>query len=304
MEDLVRGLNLLAPKLEQMTRQIDQLNSQVTALKATVVLKADGTDVAQLRQQIDAAKIRQQINDVVGRSEQTIRRHVDGELQTLAAAVAKKADQTALAGLEARMRELTAASQRKVEAARMEKLEQRVQALSLECANRATVDDLNGIVARVTALDSSVKGKADGGELKKLVEEMSGVSKSWIGHREDGSKTLENLTTQMRSLNSTLLHKAEFSEVDQLKARLQELYGSAARQAEAGAKVQEQALARIQDTACEFQTLRKALESKADALRVEKLAGDVAVISDYLAPKIRQGTRITRPSSAKGSRTL
>jgi len=263
MEELARGLNLLAPQLQQMTSKIDQLSSQVVELRGQVEKKAESTEVSTLKEQLQSAKatLAKQRKDHVEKEHFD---HLSMSVQELCAIVAQKADCGKVDQLYDQLRTVSDSIHYKVESRQLEELRAQVQAsekvsvsklaqdLEQKLAQKADISivDFSEVLGKCNALNKALEKKADISEITGFNKKISGLSESIIKKAE--GTDVEKFNDMFRTVNATLSQKTEFTEMQQVKTQLRTLNGTITEKAESHAVDIDQLQAQLREMRTEL----------------------------------------------------
>lgn len=313
MDELTRGLSLLGPKLEQLTRQIDQLGVQVSELRAIVSKKADFAYAEELQEQLQRL-----CGSLAESQKHAVKREhfnkLNASVQEMCTIVASKAEANKLEQLDQQLKGITDTISKKADALQVHQLSQELQALrvgheaSFPAQGQEWVSSELGslkdtISSELKSLKERVESRAEAASVAKLCEDMA--------EKAEG-KIVDQLNEKFRSLSTSLAQKAEFTEFEQLKSQVDALRGGAAQRAEEHRselkRVSQQLHEALNSTVgsqetekklCDLeQQVQKVHEQKADGEKVEALRSQLKVLSDVLSPKIRATS--PRPRSARG----
>jgi len=281
MDDLSRGLGLLPEKLAQLSRQMDQLTSQVAELRAESAQKAAGSDVERLRQQLSgltAATTRGLETEAnrLNRLESKLRKATErgagsprssspgpargyggggdgAEAMTAAAAVALRVER-----LEKHMQAMGEVVAQKAEQVEIIRMDEQVQSMTDVLVRAQRVVDLHDGQLQKALEEAEARSKRRLQDLEegalhqlRLGQDRLGASvrelREVVASKVEGeSSVCEQLNAQHRSLSTSLSQKAEWSEVEQLRIQLRALSGNMTQQAEAQATETENLNSRVQ----------------------------------------------------------
>eukprot|EP00931_Biecheleriopsis_adriatica_P033139 TRINITY_DN19250_c0_g1_i2.p1 TRINITY_DN19250_c0_g1~~TRINITY_DN19250_c0_g1_i2.p1 ORF type:complete len:317 (-),score=98.70 TRINITY_DN19250_c0_g1_i2:85-1035(-) len=312
MDDLLHGLSLLGPRLEQMANQIDQLSSQVAEHKVVLLQKAETTEVGQIRQQLSS--LGQAIASRTEQSEtekQEFYAHVSEKVSKIGDTLEGKADAPKLAQLEDQLAKALETLSLKAEESAMRRAEEQLSVLSSSIGGKAEASTVQSLRQDLQAMEQSLSQThlTDVEKLGSQIQELR-LSKA-------ESVLVDQLLSKERTLAATLSEKAEYAELEHLKIQVHALSGTLAQTGEGSSQEIEALQAKLQTLtasvgrcagAAELRECMKdvcgAVDQKADAQKLDLLISQVEMLSDALAPKLRRATATPRPGSAKGRRPV
>ena len=311
MEDMLHGLSLLGPRLEQMSVHIEKLSKEVADQRTLLSQKAEQQEISQLKHQLNhlghgmAQKIDQLDRDAqefrqsTGQKLDTLGGHLDAAASTnrvehleerlnkAAQGLERKAEAAAFRRLEEQVLEIGGYVETKAEMAQLQTVEEVVKALEQRCGQMATLVDMDPIKRQLKELQS---GKAD-------------------------MTLLDQIFSKERTLSTSLTEKADYVELEQLKIQVHALSGASAQQRETLAQETETMTSKLQAlgaalSACagleDFRERVKELkdeQKKADASKLDLLTSQVEILSDVMGPKLRRANPPSRPNPKRKAKS-
>lgn len=310
MDELLRGVSLLGPQLNDLTRRLEELSAQVPEIKADLAKKADAADVEKL--QLELRAVAEGQGKLVAKADFE---DLGAKVEALGAKAAEAAEGSQLearvAAFDAQLQGLKASS-----AQASESLAAQLRGLSASVGQKAGSADLASVGSRFKALEEAMAEKAPASEAARLSAEVQSLSADMS--RKPDVSLVEQLSEMCRTLTTTLGQKAEHTEVEVMKIKLHALNGTVTQKFDATSSdieattAQLQALAHaaasatktsdeLKDVRGQLHNLGNEIALKAENERVEGLLAQFQVLSDMLAPRMRTMAS-PRPRSAKGPR--
>lgn len=308
MDDMLHGLSLLGPRIEQMSAHIEKLSNEVADQRTLLNQKADHAEMAQLRQQLNhlghgmAQKI-----DQVDRDTQQFMESTAQRMNGLGDELDLKAASSSVDILEDRIAKAIQAMDRKAEATAFRRLEEQVLQIGGYVETKAEMSQLQAAGEALKALEQDVCKMATANEMEWVKRQMKELQAG-----KADSSLVDQLLGKERTLTTSLAEKADFVELEQLKIQVHALSGATAQQRETSAQEMETVHAKLQalgsalggctgaeEFRASVQDLNAELVKKADATKLDVLTSQVEILSDVMAPKLRRANPPNRPTDRK-----
>lgn len=312
MDELLKGLSLLGPKLEQLTRQVDLLTVQSVEFQTALVGKADLAEFGRLKEQVSfmSSELLQKNQQLEAERTELLGQMTE-QVRDLSGALARKAEATRLTEVEGQLQHLSATVDGKVDAPTFEKLQEQVTSLSSTTSEKTDKAVFDSLQQEVRALRQKLDEGVDKSELARMNESLQNVLSS-----KADTKLIDQLLEKERALNTSLTQKAEFTELEQLKIQLHALNGLVNQKAEAHNQELQQVSVKLQamtttvegcagaeETKEKLEALSTSIDSKADLSKVDSVITQLQLMSDLLGPRLKR-VGSPRPQSTKGGRKL
>eukprot|EP00933_Yihiella_yeosuensis_P037471 TRINITY_DN31418_c0_g1_i1.p1 TRINITY_DN31418_c0_g1~~TRINITY_DN31418_c0_g1_i1.p1 ORF type:complete len:343 (+),score=84.54 TRINITY_DN31418_c0_g1_i1:60-1031(+) len=315
MDELIRGLSLLGPKLEQMSVQIDILAAQVAEQKSALSEKADSEAVLTLRQELcsltEAVSLKNRQQEEEGEHfHAQLSEQVRGIIETLRKRTESEAPRWQK--LEDSVRKAVEDMAQKASMDALIDLQHQVSSATSTLESKVGDDAFASLTKDVQALRNESAKKAPSEELQRVLDELKELQTA-----KADAALVDKLLSKDRTLTTALSEKAEFTELEQLKIQLHALNGSIAQRSESSSQDLEQINAKLEALSNSVKGLPAAsevkeavnrikehsgiLDKKADAEKFDVLVQHFEMLSDIVAPKLRRGPA-ARPTSARGCR--
>eukprot|EP00913_Durusdinium_trenchii_P021000 g19733.t1 len=173
MDDMLHGLSLLGPRIEQMSAHIEKLSNEVADQRTLLNQKADHAEMAQLRQQLNhlghgmAQKI-----DQVDRDTQQFMESTAQRMNGLGDELDLKAASSSVDILEDRIAKACQAMDRKAEATAFRRLEEQVLQIGGYVETKAEMSQLQAAGEALKALEQDVCKMATANEMEWVKRQM------------------------------------------------------------------------------------------------------------------------------------
>eukprot|EP00435_Cladocopium_sp_Y103_P075773 s29_g64.t1 len=175
MDDMLHGLSLLGPRIEQMAAHIEKLSKEVGDQRALLMQKAEQQDIAQLKQQLNhlghgmAQKI-----DQLDRDAQEFMQSTVQKIDTLGGQLQGTAGNGRVDHLEERLTKAFQAIERKAEAAAFRRLEEQVLEIGGYVESKAEMAQLQSAEEVLKVLEQSISKMAAATDLEPLKRQLKG----------------------------------------------------------------------------------------------------------------------------------
>lgn len=308
MEEVLRGLSQLGPKLEQMAQQIEQLDARVAEHQRLLVQKADGAEMGTVRQQLGSLIQSLTTREKESESQQQqFYAHIAGQVEQLAKGLESKGNAAQFTQLEEKVATVAKELAGKAELVAVRHVEDKLFAMSSQISSKAENSALEPLGGGLRELAGALSHKAEVSNLEQLESQMKELRLS-----KADAGLVDQMLSQDRTISASLAQKAEFTELEQLKIQVHALSGAISQKGDSSVQELEAVNAKLQTLtssvsrcagSAELRECMKdicaAVDQKADVQKLEHLVQSVEMLSDALAPKLRKPAR---PASARGRR--
>mmetsp|Transcript_19924 Transcript_19924/g.46673 ORF Transcript_19924/g.46673 Transcript_19924/m.46673 type:complete len:329 (+) Transcript_19924:65-1051(+) len=307
MDDLLHGLSLLGPRIEQMSAQLEKVSQEVAEHRNLLTLKAEQADIGQMRSQLGSLGhgLAQKV-DQLDRETSEFMTTAMQKITRIGEQLENKAASGRLDQLEERLSKVLQGIERKAEDMALRRLEEQVIVLGEGVEGKAERNELQKAQEKLQELANAMDPKAEKSDLEPLRKRLEEHQITKVD-----SSLVEQLMSKVRTLTTSMTEKAEFAELEQVKLQVNALNGSAAESKESSTKESEavqakfSAMTRAVGRCVSAEELQRSVEDltaeidkKADSSKIDLLVSQVEILSDVITPKLKRGAG-GRPGTAK-----